>query len=380
MVDLNYEEKEAKPSSRLDHVLSLLEFLFGTFAHSHEKNGALAFRVRREEPDYLVVIKSQAGSAQVLGVGREIQLASQNAGFELHRAVSTIPEALQNRSQVYQEKYVHGGVRGQLLVQSEVTGLGAKVSRLQKPKHAAITIEDIGSRFQTFHCVDNQVQLIELSSRWIEEICGDAAGCSVEHGGELRQTDRRSGKLAGRTTSQDDLLDRVVRHLGIRERLELSDLPGRWRKPGQRRAAAPPVDLLGRMQGRGSVDFAHQRIVNLTPRGRDRFWPKRGDFTGRLRRESRDVAKGHERKGHLALRINIQQAIDLRILEAAHDLCRQSQGRRNREKIGQHSAVVPAEMAIGTRLIFPSIAPIDAGAGDNYRCVSNGGLSRGRFN
>src|SRR5439155_12498667 len=46
----------------------------------------------------------------------------------------------------------------------------------------------------------------------------------------------------------------------------------------------------------------------------------------------------------------------------------------------QHSAVVPAEMAIGTRLIFPSIAPIDAGAGDNNRRVSDGGLSRGRFN
>src|SRR5207247_3348297 len=95
-------------------------------------------------------------------------------------------------------------------------------------------------------------------------------------------------------------------------------------------AAAPPVDLIGRMQGRGSVDFAHQRIVNLTPQGRDRFWPERGDFTRRLQRESRDVAKGHERKDHLALRINVQQAIDLRILEAANDLCRQSQGCRDR--------------------------------------------------
>src|SRR5438067_3425695 len=37
-------------------------------------------------------------------------------------------------------------------------------------------------------------------------------------------------------------------------------------------------------------------------------------------------------------------------------------------------------MAIGTRLMFPSIAPIDAGAGDNNRRVSDGGLSRGRFN
>src|SRR5439155_11100888 len=55
-------------------LLNLLEFLFSASSHSHEYNGALAFRVRREEPDYLVVIKSQASSAQVLGVGRKIQL------------------------------------------------------------------------------------------------------------------------------------------------------------------------------------------------------------------------------------------------------------------------------------------------------------------
>src|SRR2546425_3398428 len=107
-------------------LLNLPELLFGAFSHSHERNGTLAFRVRREEPDHVVIIKGQASSAQVLGVGREIQLASQNTGFELDRAVSTIPEALQNRSQVYQEKYVHGAVRGQLLVQSEVTGLGGE--------------------------------------------------------------------------------------------------------------------------------------------------------------------------------------------------------------------------------------------------------------
>src|SRR5207237_6310380 len=90
-----------------------------------------------------------------------------------------------------------------------------------------------------FDRMDNQGEVAYLSSRRIEEICGHAAGGSVEHGGELRQTDRRSGKLAGRTTSQDDLLDRVVRHLCIRERLELSEMPGRRRKPGQRRAASP---------------------------------------------------------------------------------------------------------------------------------------------
>ncbi len=104
-----------------------LPFGLHTSSYSNEKNGTLVCRVRREEPGHLVVIKSQASRAQVLGIGPEIQLAADDARFKLHRAVSTISEALQNRPQVCQEKYVHGGVRGQLLVQSEVTGLGAKV-------------------------------------------------------------------------------------------------------------------------------------------------------------------------------------------------------------------------------------------------------------
>src|SRR5437660_11259688 len=160
MVDLNYEEKEAKPSSRLDHVLSLLEFLFGTFANSHEKNGTLAFRVRGEEPYYLVVIKSHASSGQVLSVGRKIQLASQNAGFELHRAVSTIPKALQNRSQLCQEKYVHGGVRGQYLVQPEVTSLGPEIPPPQAFEQPALAMEHVNSRIKTFDRMDNQVEVV----------------------------------------------------------------------------------------------------------------------------------------------------------------------------------------------------------------------------
>src|ERR1700758_1460114 len=59
----------------------LLWCLLCTSSHSHGKNGTLAFSVRREEPGHLVVIEREASSAQVLGVGREIQLASQNAGF-----------------------------------------------------------------------------------------------------------------------------------------------------------------------------------------------------------------------------------------------------------------------------------------------------------
>src|SRR5947207_7071958 len=136
-----------------------LEFLFATFANSHEKNGTLAFRVRGEEPGHLVVIKSQASSAQVLGVGRKIQLASQKTGFELHRAVSTIPKALQNRSQLCQEKYVHGGVRGQFLVQSEVTSLGPEIPPPQAFEQPALAMEDVTARLRPLDSMDKHVKV-----------------------------------------------------------------------------------------------------------------------------------------------------------------------------------------------------------------------------
>ena len=73
-------------------------------------------------------------------------------------------------------------------------------------------MEDVGSGFNTFHGVDDQIEVVELRSLGIEEIGGDAARGAVEYGGELRQRDRSAGKLAAGTTAQDDLFDRIARH------------------------------------------------------------------------------------------------------------------------------------------------------------------------
>jgi len=61
-----------------------------TFSYSYQENSALAIRVGREEPGHLVVVESKAGRAQALGVRRQIHLASQNAGFQMHRAISAV--------------------------------------------------------------------------------------------------------------------------------------------------------------------------------------------------------------------------------------------------------------------------------------------------
>src|SRR5271169_237068 len=90
--------------------------LFDAVAHRHQKNGALAFGVRGEKAGYIVIVKGEAGGAQVLGVGREIEFAAEDTGFKLYRTISAIPQAIEYRPQIGQKENIHGGVGRQLLL------------------------------------------------------------------------------------------------------------------------------------------------------------------------------------------------------------------------------------------------------------------------
>ncbi len=189
--------------------------MFGAVAEGYEEDGAFAFGVGREEAGNVVVEESQAGGAEALGVGCEIQLAAENAGFELRGAIAAIAEALQNGAQVREEKDGYGGIGGQLLSQAEVTGIGTEISFFQTLKQPTATVEDVGSRRQPFYGVDNQVEIIELGSAGIEEIRGHATSGAVQQGGKLRQSDGAAGEFAGGTSALDDLLDGVARYFHV---------------------------------------------------------------------------------------------------------------------------------------------------------------------
>ena len=100
---------------------------FRAMAYGNQKDGALAGCVRGEELDYVVIEKCQAGGAQALCVSCEIKFAADDTGFELDGAVSAIAEALQDGIQVGQEEDINGGVGGQSLLQSQVSGLRTKI-------------------------------------------------------------------------------------------------------------------------------------------------------------------------------------------------------------------------------------------------------------
>src|SRR6476620_8374707 len=103
----------------------------GTVAQGDEEDGALAFGVRGEERCNVVVEKRQAGGTQALRICGEIELAADDAGLELHGAISAIAIALQDGPQIGQKEDVDRSVGGQCLLQSQISGLRAEVASLQ---------------------------------------------------------------------------------------------------------------------------------------------------------------------------------------------------------------------------------------------------------
>ena len=134
----------------------------GAVAQGHQENGTLAFGVRREERSNVVVEKCQAGGTQMLRICRKVEPAADDAGFKLHGAISAIAIALQDGTQVGQKEDIGRGVRGQGLLQSEVSGLGAEISLLQTLERSAVTVKDVGSGFEALDGVDDQVDVVEL--------------------------------------------------------------------------------------------------------------------------------------------------------------------------------------------------------------------------
>ena len=98
----------------------------------------------------------------MLRIGCEIELAADDAGFELHRAISAIAVALQDGAQVSQKEDSDCGVGGQGLLQSEVSGLGAEIPLLQKLERSAAAVKDVRTGLDALNRVDDQIEVVEL--------------------------------------------------------------------------------------------------------------------------------------------------------------------------------------------------------------------------
>ena len=118
---------------------------FGAVAQGHQEDGALAFGVRGEEGGHVVVEKRQAGGAQALRIGCEIELAADDAGLKLHGAIARLPKRCRMGRRSARKKMSAAASAGKGLLQSQVSGLVAEISLLQTFEHSAAAMEDVGS-------------------------------------------------------------------------------------------------------------------------------------------------------------------------------------------------------------------------------------------
>ena len=87
---------------------------------------------------------------------------------------------------------------------------------------------------------------------------------------------------------------------------------------------------------------------------------------GRRRRGWRRAAPEREQaERHLALGVEVEQAVQLVVDEAEHDARGQIDGGGCCEEVGEQRAVVPEAVAVGARLVLPGVAPERARASDD---------------
>src|SRR5579872_4627243 len=176
--------------------------------------------MRREKPNYVVVVEGQPSGAKSLSVGRKVELATDDSGFELYSAISAVAEALQDCLQVGQEEDGDAGVGGEVLLQAQVAGLGTKVSLFQEFEPARLAAKEVGAGTEAFDGVDEQVQMVELSAKRLEEVRRHTAGCALEQGGKLRESDGLANKLASGTATENNALDWVATYFRFFQRLK----------------------------------------------------------------------------------------------------------------------------------------------------------------
>ena len=76
------------------------------------------------------------------------------------------------------------------------------------------------------------------------------------------------------------------------------------------------------------------------------------------------MTEGHQGKSYLALWVDVKEPIYGVVYESADYFGQQAQRGANGQQVGEQSAVVPAEVAVGAVLILPGVAPVSGGADD----------------
>src|SRR5262245_60816478 len=146
----------------------------------------------------------------MLRVCGEVQLAADDPGFGLHRAISAIAKPIEDRVQVGHHENRRARVTRERLSQIEIRSVGAKIPTLQHFKRSISAPVIVSAWVETFDGVDDQVQLIELFRRTRQKISVDALRGGPKHRLKLLERDRLTLETTARGATQNHLLNRFV--------------------------------------------------------------------------------------------------------------------------------------------------------------------------
>jgi len=92
--------------------------------------------------------------------------------------------------------------------------------------------------------------------------------------------------------------DRIARHFRIGNKDGAERWFRWWRQFIHRRVTTPSLTSSSRSERRSSVNFMHRWVDSLVSRERNAFQSIAESSDGSCLRQSREMAEGHERKGH----------------------------------------------------------------------------------
>ena len=202
-------------------------------AEGGDEEGGLARGVRREKLDHLVVVEGEAGGAEALGVGGEIEPPADEARLEVGRAIAPVAERAEKACEIREEE--DGGARrpAERLTEAEEGGIGSHVARPDQLEGVRAGVVDVGARRDAVHRVDREVEVHQPR----RHIRGEAAARVVERTRQGLGRDRLARELPRRPARLDGLGERAARgHQRGRQRRER--LP---RAAGRRSPSPPPA-------------------------------------------------------------------------------------------------------------------------------------------
>ena len=129
------------------------------------------------------------------------------ARLELHDSITAITESLQNPIKIRQEKNVGAAISRDLLPQSEIPGLTAKIAFLKELERVLISPKHICAWRKILHPVNDQIEIVERRRFRRKRIDRYPARSPVKHGGKLTEADRRARKLPRRAAALNHVFE-----------------------------------------------------------------------------------------------------------------------------------------------------------------------------